>query len=439
MGVILLGILLALSTETAIGATSSGIRINEVMLNPGVGAHQWVELKNSGATAINIGGYRVTNEAGAWYTIPTILPAVPSGAFVVVVFDGAGSGGDDYDFSDNVATLHTGAGVVDILGRTTGQCALYVAGGEAQVFLPAVLNAYSSYNPPVPAPPTDFPEPAILSFIAWGAAPGDHAANASKASLWSPRWFTSLARGLGAGFPSTTPNETIGLLPGSQTGYPDDWALYLAGEVTKGSENPVPGISFYYPLNGATIDGETFSIIWAPVPKAIGYQFQMDNNSNFSSPEVNLTLTNAAYTPISAVASGTYYWRVMVLFAGGKQSLWSNGFRIISEIIPTSLNDGPLGLPNTKTYVLPRIAWQLQHKDTNMLCLDECALTGAEAWDSPHTVRGTHGNNYCVRASISMMASYYGGKLSQDYISYELFKNDASQPQYAGQPEEAGT
>ena len=87
------------------------IRINEVLFNPGDGAYQWVELKNSGTTAINIGGYRITNEAGAWYTIPAALPAVPSGAFVVVVFDGAGRGNDDYDFSDNVATLHSESGI----------------------------------------------------------------------------------------------------------------------------------------------------------------------------------------------------------------------------------------------------------------------------------------------------------------------------------------
>ena len=191
----------------------------------------------------------------------------------MVVFDGAGSVGDDYDFSDNVATLHTTSGLADILGTTSGQVALYVAGGVAQLYLPAILNTYNSFNPPVPSPPTAFPEPAIVSFVAWGAAPGNLAATATKAGLWSPRWFKSLARGLGAGFPSTTPNETIGLLPGSLTGYPDDWAFYLAGEVTKGGENPVPGISFSASNRGDD-RWRTFTISWAPVQKATGYQFR---------------------------------------------------------------------------------------------------------------------------------------------------------------------
>ena len=64
------------------------------------------------------------------------------------------------------------------------------------------------------------------------------------------------------------------------TGYPDDWALYPASEVTQGSENPVPGISFYYPLSGATMEDIAFSISWSPVRNATGYQFQMATNSD---------------------------------------------------------------------------------------------------------------------------------------------------------------
>jgi hypothetical protein len=60
-----------------------------------------------------------------------------------------------------------------------------------------------------------------------------------------------------------------------------------------------------------------------------------------------------------------------------------------------------------------------------MLCLDGDPLTGNLAWDSAHTERGTHGNCYCVRASIAMMNSYYGGNLSQDRITYEIFKGGA--------------
>ncbi len=468
MGLILLGMVLILSAKTAMSATTSSIRINEVLFNPGAGGYQWVELKNSGTTAINIGGYRITNEAGAWYTIPVALPAVPSGAFVVVVFDGAGSGTDDYDFGDKVATLHTGPGLENILGRTSGQCALYDS-SPFKLFLPGILNSFQGTALSIPSVSADFlfspipsldawgevPKdlaakaskagiwskrwfkspgqvlgaglssvgPAVLAFVAWGGAPGDRAANASHAGIWSPRWYKSLVRGLGVGDPSTTPNETIGVLPGSLTGYPDDWTLYQPGEVTKGSENPIPGISFYYPLYGATMEDIAFSIGWSPVRKATGYKFQMATNNTFTSLVVNTTLVEAVYIPTTKVTPGTYYWRVKVLLAG-RESPWSNGFQIKSETLPVSLADGPLGAPTLKKYVTPRIAWQLQRKDTTMLCLDGCPLTGNEAWNSPHTIRGTHGNNYCFRAAMSMLISYYGGDVSQDRLSYQLFRSE---------------
>ena len=152
---ILIGMVLILSAQAAMSATTSGIHINEVLFNPGDGAYQWVELKNSGTTAVNIGGYRITNEAGAWYTIPAALPAVPIGAFVVVVFDGAGSGTNDYDFSDKVATLHSGPELMNILGRTAGQCALYDS-SPFNLYLPGILKSYQGAKLSIFSPPADF-------------------------------------------------------------------------------------------------------------------------------------------------------------------------------------------------------------------------------------------------------------------------------------------
>ena len=413
-------------------------------------------------------GYRITNEAGAWYTIPAALPAVPSGAFVVVVFDGIGSGTNEYDFSDKVATLHSGPGLENILGRTAGQCTLYDS-SPFKLFLPGILNNYQGTALSILSLPTDFLLPAIPSFDAWDAAPGDRAAKASKADIWSKRWFKSPARGLGAGLSSagpavlsfvawgiaprdhaaeaskaglwspgwfitlarglgvvnsnqlSAPNEPIGLLPGSQTGHPGNWTLYPAGQATKGSENPVPVITWFYPAAGATIDSATFSISWAPVRKATGYRFQMDNNSDFSSPMVNQILPEAVYIPSTPVAQGTYYWRVKVLIPGG-ESPWSNGVQITSESLTLMTNSGgPLGYASATL----GIAWKLQRKDTNMLCLGGCDVG---EWDQPHSANdrlSPHGHVYCVMASISMMASYYGGGLSQDRISYQIYRHEA--------------
>ena len=93
--------------------------------------------------------------------------------------------------------------------------------------------------------------------------------------------------------------------------------------------------------------------------------------------------------------------------------------------------------------ILP-VTPQWQNKDTKMLCLEGCNLTGESSWDNPHadgTIQKVfeHEKNYCVRACISMINSYYQEghikKLSQDYISYHYFKDEAWNGYGADEPE----
>jgi hypothetical protein len=59
------------------------------------------------------------------------------------------------------------------------------------------------------------------------------------------------------------------------------------------------------------------------------YQVQVDNNSNFSSPEVDSGKINSSsnsYSPQSGLSfNTTYYWRVRVWDSKGNASSWSNG------------------------------------------------------------------------------------------------------------------
>jgi formylglycine-generating enzyme required for sulfatase activity len=405
--------------------SNSGIRINEVMFYPNSGEYEWVELKNTGTSPVSLQGYGLTDEDGNWYRFPSALPSIPAGAFVVVVFDGASSASDDYNFSENVATLHSPAGIVNIFEDGADQVALYSDTMYNKIYLPLIQKSGGTNQPASGAarqPRADVPP--VVSFVAWGAPPGEDAANAFAAGIWTPNWFKSLARGLGAGAPNEplATGETLGLLPGSQTNTPDDWTLYLASQTTRGSENQLPIISWFYPAAGATVDGATFAVSWAPVEGATGYRFQMDDNSDFSSPVTDQILTEAAYIPSTPVAEGTYYWRVKIIFASG-ESPWSSGVQVHSLTLPLAGSAvAPKTILASKTLT---ITWQLQHKDTNMLCLAGDPETGDLAWDRPHTTRGTHGNMYCARASVAMMASYYGGHLSQDRITHEIFQDNA--------------
>jgi hypothetical protein len=70
-------------------------------------------------------GWQLGNGENAWYDFPAELPPAPYGARIMVYFDGAGPGANDYDFSDNLAVLHTPPGLVNIFNDAQGKAILY--------------------------------------------------------------------------------------------------------------------------------------------------------------------------------------------------------------------------------------------------------------------------------------------------------------------------
>jgi hypothetical protein len=398
------------------------IRINEVMFDPLPGGHEWIELKNAGSTPVEIDGYGLTDEDGHWYRMPDALPALPGGTLLVVVLDGRGSAHDDYDLSDGVATLHSPPGLVDILEDEADQVALY--SGSIFVHLPLVLNERAAAAHGVESQIASNPSiPPVVAFVAWGAAPGEKASRAEASGVWNKQWTISLATGLGLESSDDRPpaGGSIGLRPNSPSGYPADWTLYAPGEVSLGGENVPPALSWFYPPSGATIAGETFALSWNAVPGATGYHFQLDNDKDLGSPLVDTTLTAPGYASATPMPEGVLYWRVRA-FSGGGVSAWSPAFEIQSVALPASSHTTQFTPLAHRVLDIP---WQLQHKDTNLVCLDGDPETGPLRWDAPHPSRGTHGHRYCVPASLSMVASYYGGTLSQDRISYQIFGGGA--------------
>jgi len=395
--------------------TRCQITINEVMPKAASGEAEWVELYNPGPEVVQVDGYQITDLDGNPYAIPAALPAVPVGAFVLVLFDGVDKGSNDYDFGDNLATLHTPPRLTNVFEDDADQVALYSESAR---------DADS-----------------LVAFVAWGPEPGDDANHAVEAGMWAAEWYVSFARG-GIHLPEDllVPNESIGLYPGSETHLLDQWMVYGEGDLTPGAENRVPGPSWYTPVDGTTIDPEGFAIAWEMVANATGYRFQLDDDPAFGSPEVNTTLSEPYYEPTTPIPEGTYYWRVQTIDADGRRSAWSGGVQIIVMAIPPTPQ--PSGVSDVGLTGLDfgflGITWQLQHKDTRMLCLGGCPETGRCRWDSSHERDGDwnvgngrpvranlHDNWYCVRASVSMMTSYYGCTLSQDRISYDIFGGGA--------------
>jgi hypothetical protein len=92
------------------------------------------------------------------------------------------------------------------------------------------------------------------------------------------------------------------------------------------------------PANGAATNDNTTSLDWSDVTDASGvsYSLQVDNNSDFGSPEVDVSgLATSAYTT-AALADGTYYWRVRAVDGVGNSSAWTAArYFTVDTIAPT--------------------------------------------------------------------------------------------------------
>lgn len=98
------------------------------------------------------------------------------------------------------------------------------------------------------------------------------------------------------------------------------WVDYIT--FVKGS-TPVtpPTPTLVSPSNGSSAANQTPTFSWNAVTGATSYNLLVDNNSDFSSPEISVAPTTNSYTvPTKALSAGTYYWKVKVTSASGSYS-----------------------------------------------------------------------------------------------------------------------
>ncbi|MEA3397624.1 MAG: VWA domain-containing protein [Chloroflexota bacterium] len=409
-------------------AQSATVVINEVMPKPGTGEYEWVELINrvyhvylplvfkgfggsgmsglspaaplGGVSAgVSLDGYEITDEDGNTYAIPSELPPVPSGAFVLIYF---GEGTDDYDFSDNKAVLYAGSSLVNTLEDAGDQVALYSG------------SIHSADT--------------IVDFVAWGIEPAEDATNAAAAGIWQPGWFATFESGFGdtSDEDLLAPDESLGRYPGgSARAGRQAFAEYQSDQLTPGAANPVPLSSFYTPENGAIVETTGFSVSWSTVPGATSYRFQLDDALAFDSPIYDTIVTESNFKPPSPLSAGDYYWRVKVI--GGEEGPWISPVQIGIVVFGAQQ-----GVQAEKVLGITPVR---QNKDSRLLCLDgdpegdPTTDNPENAWDAiapctvppcANTTKYEHGTMYCVVASIRMMASYYGGNLTMDRIAYHI-------------------
>ncbi|MCK4979030.1 MAG: choice-of-anchor J domain-containing protein, partial [Candidatus Delongbacteria bacterium] len=144
-----------------------------------------------------------------------------------------------------------------------------------------------------------------------------------------------------SGFTDLSGNVTINhsLVAGAAklvvTGYNTE-TEYLDVTVDGGSTPPSTP-TLVSPLSGGSTIDQTPTFDWADASGATSYTIQVDNNSGFTSPEINQTPSVSNYTPGSNLALGTYYWRVLATNSYGSSSYTSSWTITIEEEMVATL------------------------------------------------------------------------------------------------------
>jgi hypothetical protein len=112
------------------------------------------------------------------------------------------------------------------------------------------------------------------------------------------------------------------------------------------------------PENGRWTNDNTPFFDWTAVSGADSYQILVDNDSSFTSPEINDFPTFDNYTPTVELPEGTYYWKVRARNTGtGESSDWSATWMFGVDLAP------------------PPAPSLLSPGDGENLCLDQPTLT----------------------------------------------------------------
>lgn len=355
-------------------STPNPILLNEVLFKPVQGQPQFIELINSGSKRASLDGLRIVNEQTQSYTLPGSLPAMQAGGFLLILFDGLNR--------VDGTTIH--ADRSQFLNPDAGSAALTASDGT------------------------------ILDHIAWGEGQVD---------------TVRLSRGGKVTSPDT--GTTIGRPPGVTALDSSQWTVYSPDQATPGKENATSAVAVLLPLSGAELDKLPVTLSWYPAPGASTYHVQVATGQSFNSPVIDQTVTDPTLT-IPTLPLGDYLWRVQAATTDGKKADFSpvSAFSIVR---PTSLL-GHFASPSKSSVHAPlAVPWISQHKDTRMLELELNRETGAHAWDVDHKVldpTDVADNMNCSLASIAMVTQFYGGKLSEDRIGYQIFKDTTNGPEW---------
>ncbi|MDA0994822.1 MAG: lamin tail domain-containing protein, partial [Proteobacteria bacterium] len=371
------------------GISATPVRLNEIRFLPSDDAPVFVELVNFGAATIDLDGASLRTEAGAIVNLPQDLRLEPGALFVVNFDDQQGSG-------DGI--LHVPA-------------ADFAVGESGGVWL-------------------DLPD-GVADAVLWGKP--------DLASVDLCRGGRCAAAAAGSVL-ARLPNVTDALAPAA-------WAPLDPAHATPAQDNLRPAVAAFAALPGMIFTGRPhFS--WYSVPGAARYLLQVASDENFASVvhEEQVEATPGMRLEQLAVQgpelpSGAYVWRVQALAATGEAAEFSepmpfsvDPLRSVPSAASASAEQEASAADQEGAAVPPPEGLLkvldvpiIKHaKDTRMLALEAQSEHPPGSWDTPHTA----GYPYCARAGVAMVNAFYRGKISQDRIGYEAYRDLRDGPEY---------
>lgn len=129
------------------------------------------------------------------------------------------------------------------------------------------------------------------------------------------------------------------------------------------------------PTNAATCQATSPTLTWGSVTNASAYDFEVDDNNDFSSPEITETCTGASHNCSALTENSTYYWRVKssgdCSVSSDWSAVWSFGTGTSGMAAPTldgpadNSSDQSLTLTLAWTAVTDATSYQFQLDDNN--------------------------------------------------------------------------
>lgn len=354
--------------EGSTGVKAASLLLNEILFQPPPGEPQWIELLNTGDEPVKVGRMVLLSHTGETHALPADGVIQPGGT-LLVRFDGR-----------KIPFLHAEAGSV------------------ALVLDEEILDE----------------------------------------AFWSTSGGRSFNLGRGGRIPQFTAGATLGRPPGSTRRGRDAWTVFDPADVTPAAPNPWPVVPGLMPLSGAMLTTSAPTLAWYGVPAAVRYRVQVAKERSFALPVFDRTVeATGSGIMIEQVTTpelppDRYLWRVQAIFGDESDrrapfsrpaTVWvgvhvdaghaSYGSGLLDVLFANAHAAQP---PERETQVILPVPFIMQRKDTSLLSL-EADETGDEPWDRPWAMRQQP--SYCARAAVAMVTEFFGGKLSQDRLSYE--------------------